>query len=210
MTDVDDEQEQQSSNAADDPRSLASLIPFKKIQNPKHRAYLIALSMTPNLEKAAKIAGISSAAGYMYRRDGDADFQECLALAREVALERAESEAWRRAIDGCVEPVFGSLGSDPNTGKSLGTGQIGTKLNHSDNLLMFMLKGHRPDKYRERFEHSGPNGGPISVQAVDPRVLSSDTLERILLEAKQQLQLPSAPEAAVEAEVIVTDNDTTD
>ncbi len=33
----------------------------------------------------------------------------------------------------------------------------------SDTLLIFLLKAHRPDKYREtvRNEHSGPNGGPI-------------------------------------------------
>lgn len=35
----------------------------------------------------------------------------------------------------------------------------------SDTLLIFLLKGHRPEKYREtlRQEHTGANGAPISV-----------------------------------------------
>lgn len=31
----------------------------------------------------------------------------------------------------------------------------------SDTLIIFLLKGARPKKYRERFEHSGEGGGPI-------------------------------------------------
>jgi len=181
---------------------------FDKIQDPRKRAYLVALSMTPRLELAAHIAGVSSMTGYLWRRDADEDFREAIALAREVAIERAESEAWRRAVDGTVEDIYGSLGSDPNTGKSIGTGVIGQKRVHSDNLMMFMLKGHRPDKYRERFEHSGPNGGPMQVQAIDPRQLSTATLERILEEAKVN-QLPANTEEVVEAEVSQVNRDTT-
>jgi hypothetical protein len=180
---------------------------FIKIKDARKRAYLVALSMTPRFEMAAHIAGVSSMTGYKWRRDGDADFQEAYQLAREIAIERAESEAWRRAIDGTVEDVYGSLGSDPNTGKSVGTGIIGQKRNHSDNLMMFMLKGHRPDKYRERFEHSGPNGGPMQVQAIDPRALSTETLQRILDEAKQN-QLPASTEVIEAHATEVNDSDT--
>ena len=35
---------------------------------------------------------------------------------------------------------------------------------YSDTLLIFLLKGLRPEKYRERFEHSGTGpGGAIRV-----------------------------------------------
>lgn len=175
---------------------------FGKILNPKKRAYLVALSLTPNLVKAAHIAGISSMTGYNWRTDNSQDNAEFLLgvdVARAIAVERAESEAWRRAIEGVERPIFGSLGSDPNTGKSLGTGQIGSQKEYSDTLMMFLLKGHRPEKYRERFEHTGANGGPIQVTAIDPRSLSTDTLERILEEAKQKA-LPATTET-VEAEV---------
>lgn len=38
---------------------------------------------------------------------------------------------------------------------------------YSDLLTIFLLKAHRPDKYREttRQELSGPAGGPIPVKA---------------------------------------------
>lgn len=36
----------------------------------------------------------------------------------------------------------------------------------SDTLLIFLLKAHRPEKYRDRYEISGPNGGPIQTQQV--------------------------------------------
>lgn len=177
---------------------------FGEISNPKKRAYLVALTLTPNLQRASDIAGISSMTGYLWRTkaaetEEDEAFQDAVDIARSIAVERAESEAWRRAIEGIEKPIFGSLGSDPNTGKSLGTGQIGSVTEYSDNLTMFMLKGHRPEKYRERFEHSGPNGGPIEVQAIDPRALSSDTLQRILEEAKRN-QLPASTEI-IEASV---------
>jgi hypothetical protein len=194
--------DQHKSNATDESLHPAAAEAFGKILHPKKRAYLIALSVSPNLDVAAKLAGISSMTGYLWRNSSkpeDEEFLNAVALAREIAIERAENEAWRRAIDGVEEEVHGSLGSDPNTGKSLGTGVVGVKKSYSDVLMMFMLKGHRPEKYRERFEHSGPNGGPMQVQAVDPRMLSTDTLQRILEEAKQQPALLEA--AAVEAEV---------
>jgi hypothetical protein len=39
----------------------------------------------------------------------------------------------------------------------------------SDQLLMFLLKAHRPDKFRERHEIMGRDGGaiPLVVQAID-------------------------------------------
>lgn len=36
----------------------------------------------------------------------------------------------------------------------------------SDTLLIFLLKGARPEIYRERFEHSGPGGSPLGPSAV--------------------------------------------
>lgn len=38
---------------------------------------------------------------------------------------------------------------------------------HSDQLLIFLLKAHKPEVYNQatRTEHSGPDGGPIPVKA---------------------------------------------
>lgn len=37
----------------------------------------------------------------------------------------------------------------------------------SDTLLIFLLKAHRPAMYRERFEVSGPNSGPMQLQIIE-------------------------------------------
>ena len=35
---------------------------------------------------------------------------------------------------------------------------------HSDSLLIFLLKGRRKERYAERQEHTGKHGGPITLQ----------------------------------------------
>ena len=56
----------------------------------------------------------------------------------ENAADLLEEEARRRAHDGVDEPVwFQGV-------------QCGTVRKYSDTLLIFLLKGAKPDKYRER------------------------------------------------------------
>jgi hypothetical protein len=40
--------------------------------------------------------------------------------------------------------------------------------NDSDTLLIFLLKGRRPDKFRDNqtLRHEGPDGGPLTVSMV--------------------------------------------
>ena len=80
-----------------------------------------------------------------------ADWDEALEEARELL----EAEARRRAAIGVDEPVF-------YKGKV-----VGHIRKYSDNLLMFLLKAHWPEKFRDNYavEHSGPSGGPVKVEA---------------------------------------------
>ncbi len=69
----------------------------------------------------------------LYRlRKNDEAFAEAWAEAEELGVEALEDEACRRAFDG------------------------------SDTLLIFLLKGKKPDKYRERTEVTGKGGGPVT------------------------------------------------
>jgi hypothetical protein len=72
-------------------------------------------------------------------------------MAKEMAADRLEEEAWRRAVDGVEEPV-GFYRGEPGA----------YVRRYSDTLLIFLLKGLRPEKYRERYEHSGGDK-PIPV-----------------------------------------------
>jgi hypothetical protein len=40
---------------------------------------------------------------------------------------------------------------------------VGVKRIYSDALLMFLLRGARPEKYRTGVELTGPNGGPLEA-----------------------------------------------
>jgi len=83
----------------------------------------------------------------------DPEFKKHLAAAVDRGIDVLEDECRRRAFAGTDEPVFHK-------------GEVcGYIRKYSDLLAIFMLKGARPEKYRERFnqEISGPGGGPIRV-----------------------------------------------
>jgi hypothetical protein len=103
------------------------------------------------------------------RKLADPAFAARWADAVEEAADVLEREMFRRAHDGVKKPVFGSLGP------GLGSGEIGYVVEYSDTLLIFALKGMRPDKYREKHEIVGKGGGPIKTA----RELSDEELAAI-------------------------------
>jgi hypothetical protein len=106
--------------------------------------------------------GIDRATAYVWRSGkagrenshGDEAFRSAEAMAKEMAADRLEEEAWRRAVEGVEEPV-GFYRGEPGA----------YVRRHSDTLLIFLLKGLRPEQYRERYEHSGGDR-PIPVMVV--------------------------------------------
>lgn len=101
--------------------------------------FLDTLRECPNVTVAARACGISPATLYKHRRD-DALFAERWQEALEEAVDLLEHEAHRRAFKGVAEPVF--YQGD----------ECGYVTKYSDGLAQFLLKAHRPDKYRERSE----------------------------------------------------------
>jgi hypothetical protein len=113
--------------------------------------FLAALCKSPNVTGAAKAAGIKRDAAYdAYHADPAfaADWESAI----NAALDIAEGELYRRAVKGIKRPAT-----------IAGRRELITE--HSDTLLIFLLKSHRPGIYREtlRQEHSGPGGGPIPI-----------------------------------------------
>ena len=116
--------------------------------------FLDTLRRTGNVRLAANNADVVRQVAYRARDSSDkfrADWDEALEEARELL----EAEARRRAAIGVDEPVFY---------KGQVVGQI---RKYSDNLLMFLLKAHWPEKFRENYavEHRGPGGGPVKLEA---------------------------------------------
>lgn len=92
-----------------------------------------------NVSRACKAEGIGRTMAYAWRA-ADADFARAWDEAVEAGLDDLEQEARRRAYDGTLKPVFYK------------GGECGHIREYSDTLLIFMLKGGRPEKYRERFD----------------------------------------------------------
>lgn len=121
-----------------------------------HKAkFLAAYSQLGNITAAAKISQVARSLHYEWM-SGDPEYAQRFAVATDEAVERLEAEARRRAEKGCLKPVY------------QGGKKVGTIREYSDTLLIFLLKGARPDRYRDnaRVEHSGPAGGPLTVEVV--------------------------------------------
>lgn len=130
------------------------------------KAFLAAFTESGNVRLACDAAGIERSTAYRLRHS-DPTFAADWEQAEEQAADLLEQEARRRAYEGWEEPVFGSLG------KGSGSGKIGAVRKYSDTLLIFLLKGIRPEKYRERsdIKHSG---------RIDVSRLSDDELRAIV------------------------------
>lgn len=90
-----------------------------------------------NVSRACLVAGIARQRLYEWRT-ADPLFAAAWDEAVEAGTDELEEEARRRAFSGVEEPVFYQ-------------GDIcGTVQKYSDTLLIFLLKGRKPDKYRER------------------------------------------------------------
>ena len=116
--------------------------------------FLDTLRGTGNVRLATSNADVARQVAYR-ARDSSATFRADWDEALEEARELLEAEARRRAAIGVDEPVF-------YKGKV-----VGHIRKYSDNLLMFLLKAHWPEKFRDNYavEHSGPGGGPVKVEA---------------------------------------------
>jgi len=116
---------------------------------PKTRAFLAAITEMPNVSWAAKAAGIRREAHYR-RLKCDPAYKEAFEAAWELGCDALEERAIVRAMEGVQEPVF-------YQGEEVG---YVTRYYHTE----FLLRGAKPEKYRERHEHSGPNGGPLQSE----------------------------------------------
>lgn len=107
----------------------------------KKRAFLASFEELGNVTLAALASGVPRRTHYNWLRD-DPDYLEAFHEAQDDAADRLEAEARRRAVDGVEKPV-GWYKGQPG----------GTVREYSDVLLMFLLKGLRPEKYVEHHKH---------------------------------------------------------
>lgn len=124
-----------------------------RLTKKKKEEFLEHLRTTANVSDSALKINVSRTALYE-RRDKDPAFKADWDKAVELGTDALEDEGVRRAKDGVTKPVFYK-------------GMIcGGVQEYSDTLLMFMLKGRRPEKFKDRNEVTGKDGEPLTVQIV--------------------------------------------
>ncbi len=108
----------------------------------------------------------------------DSKFRDDMREAIDRATEVLEQEAIRRAFRGVKEPVY------------QGGQLVGYIRKYSDTVLIFLLKGRKPEVYKDRMhsEHTGANGKPIEVLSSDPKMLTDEQLAAIALQGLQTQQ----------------------
>lgn len=124
--------------------------------------FIEAFRICGNVTKSCEISNVSR--GVIYGGEGWVSqdetnagrelFSERFEKARNESIEYIEAELYRRAVEGIEKPVY-------QGGKLVGHIQ-----EYSDQLMMFLLRGLNPAKWREKFE--GANligvGGNLNVQ----------------------------------------------
>jgi hypothetical protein len=101
--------------------------------------FLSYLAKTCNVSRSARLARVGRRTAYDHRKR-DAKFAADWEDAEQTGIDALEFEARRRALDGCLEPVF--YKGD----------KCGSIRKYSDLLTIFLLKAHRPEKYRDNYK----------------------------------------------------------
>ena len=117
------------------------------------RAFLAAYPLTATIQGAADAADINRCMHYEWLRTSP-DYKAAFSEAVDEAAEKLEDAARHRAVEGLKRYRFTKNG-DPI--RHPVTGEPYYEHAYSDVLLIFLLKGLRPDKYREnlRVENAG-------------------------------------------------------
>lgn len=125
-----------------------------------------------NVLRSAAAAGIHRRTVYTWLAE-DTQFKGIYEQALNDALDRLEEEARRRAVDGVMEPVVS------------GGNLITHVRKYSDTLLITLLKGKRPDTYRDRHEHTGKDGKALFP---DPNTLTDAQIDAAILAEAAAIQ----------------------
>jgi len=104
--------------------------------------FLMHLASSGNVSASARQAGVERSTVYGWR-EADRAFASAWEAALEDAVDLLEAEARRRAVDGYDEVVLsgGRIVCDPS-------GVPVTRRKYSDGLLSFLLRAHRPARFR--------------------------------------------------------------
>jgi len=117
----------------------------------KKAELLAAYGELGRVDLACQQVGVPRRTHYNWLRN-DPAYSRSFQDTRKQVAQTLEDEAYRRAVNGTEKPVTIA-------------GEREVIREYSDTLLIFLLKGADPDRYRERqsVEHSTKDGDPLST-----------------------------------------------
>jgi hypothetical protein len=190
-------------------------------RNPRSDAkFFEALAVHGVVGAACEISGYSRAIVYEFRKT-DKEFARQWEEALERSTERMEEEAFKRAVYGSESyvvnggrvayievPEVDALGQpiSDQDGEPVTKKVPLVEYKKSDTLMIFLLKGRRPEVYRERYDI---NVGPKPPEG--PQELSDQELEEIAARQLTEEQLEAiAQEYLARKGIRLLPDDTTD
>lgn len=116
-----------------------------------------------NISKACETSGVARYWVYLEEKRNE-EFAERFREAQQMGLDALEDKARERAALGVEKDVYyqGEI--------------VGVEVNYSDTLMCLLLKGGKPEKYKDRVEHTGNPNAPVSME-VGPTPLVMGFLE---------------------------------
>ena len=163
-----------------DPYMSIVTTPKVNLITPKKKEEFIGdFRTTGNITKSARNLGLTRQAIYQWMEKDEA-FKEAVDNAAEEALDLMEAECKRRAEEGCDRPVFYQ------------GNECGAIREYSDTLMMFFLKGNRPDKYKDRTDINVT--GTLTVK---PEELTDEQLAQIIKRESKGLPEPEVVDLEV-------------
>lgn len=135
------------------PKTIGHLKKDKRTKPQQKKAFLDKFKDVASVSKAAKLAKVARSNIYLWL-DADQSFKDDFKEACKVAVAALEDEAIRRAHEGTLKPIF------------QGGKKVGAVREYSDTLLIFLLKGLAPEKYKDRSVHEMANkdGNPFLLE----------------------------------------------
>jgi hypothetical protein len=152
-----------------------------RVTSGAQKRFLQTFAEVGTIREACRQANVGRRTHYDWMEDPA--YRAAFEDAKEDAVDGLVEECRRRARDGVEEPVF-YLGQ-----------QVGAIRKYSDSMLMFLIRGWRPDTYREQWKGELQHTGALAVsRGPDLKQLTHEQLEQL-----EQLALSAAADAAAHA-----------
>jgi len=153
-----------------------------KVTSSAQKRFLQTFAEVGTIREACRQANVGRRTHYDWIA-ADPAYRAAFEDAKEDAVDGLVEECRRRARDGVEEPVF-YLGQ-----------QVGAIRKYSDPMLMFLIRGWRPDTYREQWKGELSHTGAMAIsRGPDLKQLSHEQLEQL-----EHLALSAAADAVAHA-----------